>query len=633
MSHRRGGARPAAPQRLRPVRTFALLAVGLVFFASSPARAVPPVWEGTPIESLLRSAAPEVSFGTSSAESTLATDARAILELHCGACHTPDAPGIEGVVYDGGLDSILDFPRLRESTYVDLENPSNSEIYWVILDDEMPPANLVRAGHARHLTDAEKSTVLEWLNAGAPDLSNREISVPDPMLTDSQSHDFSAELLDRGRDAFLASCTSCHPASRALDKTKTLPRWRRTVARMAEKRGARVSDDDREPIAAYLTAHGLERTSDSRDAADVVAEVLDDLQFHATISTFWRGSARDETIENRGFVPEVWLGAVWHPEEGPFSARVTGCISCHTSNEPEGSRFEIAEAAFRFDVIEAFGPDDCSLDATVEAGRFIVPFGAFSAQSNPAAYRTVTRPLLYNMGQLVNRDDIGPAILPMPYSDEGVLVSVGSPLFDDVEAGFDAYVVNGLQANTDVDFFASRSYSDNNGDPSIGGRLTIGVPSVTLGASAMTGRMDDPDAGFGRRLNYQLYGVDVTATYGQRLRVVAEYARRTNDQITFLPENPRGEAEVEGYAVEADWLLLDDAGVSLITRYDSMLYDGDIPPPRSGLDGDYNVSRFTWGFDFALPGGSNLMLNHEHWSMPSGLDSVDVIGVRWVLSF
>ena len=30
------------------------------------------------------------------------------------------------------------------------------------------------------------------------------------------------------------------------------------------------------------------------------------------------------------------------------------------------------------------------------------------------------------------------------------------------------------------------------------------------------------------------------------------------------------------------------------------------------------------------PGGSNLMLNHEHWLMPHQLDNVDVFGVRWV---
>ena len=53
----------------------------------------------------------------------------------------------------------------------------------------------------------------------------------------------------------------------------------------------------------------------------------------------------------------------------------------------------------------------------------------------------------------------------------------------------------------------------------------------------------------------------------------------------------------------------------------------------SALTTDFRTKRFTWGFDIGLPGGSNLMLNHEHWSMPENLDSVDVFGLRWVLSF
>ena len=74
--------------------------------------------------------------------------------------------------------------------------------------------------------------------------------------------------------------------------------------------------------------------------------------------------------------------------------------------------------------------------------------------------------------------------------------------------------------------------------------------------------------------------------------------------------------------------------VGLVTRYDTLSHNGDLPPPGSTLnDGDFTVQRFTWGFTITLPGGSLLLLDHEHWFMPHELSDVDVIGLRWVATF
>jgi hypothetical protein len=58
----------------------------------------------------------------------------------------------------------------------------------------------------------------------------------------------------------------------------------------------------------------------------------------------------------------------------------------------------------------------------VKAGRFIVPFGAFSAMANPSTYRTVTQPLMFDMGRRVFVPGAPPnqPVLPMPFADEGV---------------------------------------------------------------------------------------------------------------------------------------------------------------------------------------------------------------------
>lgn len=575
----------------------------------------------------------------------LGSQAQALIIEHCAPCHSAASKSYAGITYRGDLD-MLDFDALRRDGWVDLDRPEESEIYVVIRDGDMPQRRAVAAGDSRLLTAVEAATILAWISAGAPDPGvssgispGGEAIVPvTPAGSAPSASDLTAVLaedadsIERGRKAFERWCTQCHDASRALDKTKTLSAWRRTVSRMAAKTSAGIPQADILPIAIYLAS--LEKADDG-DGRTVLDSFLDAMEFHATISLAFRNSAREDVVENNGFFPEVWVGAEWHPEDSPFSARVTACTTCHSSNEPQGNRIELVEAAFRMDIDHVIGMDESStLDMSIDAGRFIVPFGTSGNQGHPGSLRTVSRPLAFNMGQSVYRDEIGPAVLPGPYADEGLLFNLGTPVTGDLVAGVNAYAVNGLQGGTDVNFFESRDYTDNNGDPAFGGRVSLGLPAITLGSSYMAGRMDDTGSfGFGKKLGYELFGVDVTARYGKRVRLLAEYAKRKNDQLIFAQGTSKGEAKVEGYAVEGDLLLLPDSGVSLIARYDSLLYDGDAPPPQSSLDSDYNVVRYTWGFNFALPYGSTLMLNHEHWSMPSGLDSVDLIGFRWIMAF
>ena len=102
----------------------------------------------------------------------------------------------------------------------------------------------------------------------------------------------------------------------------------------------------------------------------------------------------------------------------------------------------------------------------IDAGRLIVPFGAFSSQVNPGSYRTVSTPLIFNMGQRVFSQDIGVPVLPMPYSDTGVNLNFDVPLGDcgtgPITASFDAYLVNGLEGSSNgIDWLQSRNLLDN----------------------------------------------------------------------------------------------------------------------------------------------------------------------------
>jgi cbb3-type cytochrome c oxidase subunit III len=450
-------------------------------------------------------------------------------------------------------------------------------------------------------------------------------------------------LVASGRAAFNRDCTSCHDAQRALSRRKALAGWRTTIRRMAGKSGANIPSGDIDAIAAYLT-----RETNPAAAADTAkggassdeAKAGDDKQseessFSAsgTFAPLWRGG--NDNLQNPGFFPETWLGAAWQ-SKGVLSARATVCISCH--NEPGvTSRVEVVEAALRLDLSQWLGADTPNVRANVDVGRFIVPFGAFSAQSNPGIYRTVTKPLIFNMGQRVFSNDIGVAVLPMPYADEGANFNLSLPVTCDVNATMDVYLVNGLQGTgLGLDFLNSRDYVDNNAQPSVGGRATVGNQYVRAGGSITGGRFN-PNGGLGvfaAPLNYQIFGFDLSAHYEDVVRVQAEYAQRDSDTLTFMPRLPITTDRNSGYYVEGELRVYEQPRVSLLVRYDGQDRHALLPFPGSSLSSpNFGVRRFTYGVNFTLPGGSLLMINHEHWWLPSGLNNVDVIGARWAATF
>ena len=102
----------------------------------------------------------------------------------------------------------------------------------------------------------------------------------------------------------------------------------------------------------------------------------------------------------------------------------------------------------------------------------------------------------------------------------------------------DAYVVNGLQGSpVGIDFLESRDYLDNNSEPGVGGRITIGNQYLSLGSSMMAGRFNDDGVTgpLGDVLNYEIFGVDITARYQDLVRIEAEYAQRNSDRFLFVP--------------------------------------------------------------------------------------------------
>ncbi|MBI3466004.1 MAG: hypothetical protein HY000_23565 [Planctomycetes bacterium] len=486
--------------------------------------------------------------------------------------------------------------------------------------------DLTRQLHARDASQADLGKNQDRLDTLIQAYMTRE---PERSISPAaREATFDQAKTEAGRAAFETSCTKCHDAERALQKSKDLAGWRSTVRRMARKTDANVPGSVWEPIAQYLASQSAGQAPSTGEPAGALKEVPGSkflggqFDFSMTLAPVWRGGAREDRLENPGFFPDTWVGAEWHSDKA-ISARVTACVTCHKEGTVQ-DRVALAEAAVRFDFDRWLGRSDDGPKAAVEAGRFIVPFGLSALHANPGAFRTVTKPLMYNMGQNVDRPDIGNAVLPMPYSDEGVLFKFAMPVACDLTAAIDFYLVNGLVGDEDgVDFYRSREYFDNNAEPAVGARFSIGNQFVQLGSSIMGGQFNRHSDE--HEMGYELVGADLTVRYQDQLRVNFEYALRNSDVVSGSVIE---DEEVSGFNVEAEWRLCSSPRVGLVARYDTLAHNGSALP-----DPDFTVHRFTWGFTITLPGGSLLLINHEHWNMPQNLNGVDVLGLRWVATF
>jgi hypothetical protein len=462
---------------------------------------------------------------------------------------------------------------------------------------------------------------------------------------------FDPAVVSAGQAAFEQFCTKCHAAERSLSRTKDLAGWRATARRMASRQGANIPAQEIEPIATYLTSRSAGPTGDGAAPTGELEAKPDTSSLSAfiTASPLWRGG--NTHVQNPGFFPETWVGAAWQGKV--LSARVTACVSCHgtAQGDPAGiflSRVEVVEALVRVDLSEYV--DKClpGVQCAIEGGRLIVPFGAFSAQVNPSLYRTVSKPLIFNMGQRVFKNDIGEPVLPMPYADEGVNVNIVVPIGDfgtgPITATMDSYLVNSLTGDQadGVQFYRSRDLVGNNFTVAEGGRFTLGGPNVRAGTSVTHGTFNDPttpDLIPGKSLHYTIYGFDIQAHYEDLLRFQAEFARRNNDRVTT--NTPSGlpllfSEHIDGYYVEGEVRPWRKARVSLLARYDWMMRNSrELPTPASILPAPiFNVHRTTLGLNVQLWRQSLLMFDWEHWSTSEGVrQNVDVYGVRYAITF
>ena len=418
-----------------------------------------------------------------------------------------------------------------------------------------------------------------------------------------------------GEQMFHSACTQCHDAERSTSKRKSNEAWLATVRRMSDKSGANIPESQIEPIAIYLASLNPVEEQAGLAASITQTAAESSVSLHAEVSLLWRSG--EAIQQNNGFFPDVWFGADWNPDGSPFSAQITACTSCHEAGGG-GVTLELVEASFTADLVHLLAGEDSSISdmgfkADAKAGRFIVPFGAFSESVHPGSYRMITAPLMFNMGRRVGPEEFMTPVLPMPYADEGIDFHIASPM---LPASFvvaaDVYAVNGLQS----DFYASRGYSDNNDNTALGGRITLGNPWVRIGTSYNSGEMQYTGT---PTQNYRIMGADATVRFRDWVRFYYEYAARKEDTL------PSQESEVEGHVGEVEVKLWSRPRLALLVRYDTV--------DHSGLLGDAFTERYTWGPVATLHGGSMFMINHEHWEFDTPDGGEDVVGFRWVAVF
>lgn len=412
---------------------------------------------------------------------------------------------------------------------------------------------------------------------------------------------------------------------------------------MADKTDAEIAAEDIEPIAVYLASRGSDGPAGNAEQAEGSDSGKDSSSLSAfvTASPLWRGG--DTDVQYPGFIPDVWVGANWH--SGILSARVTACTACHGVNEDPGflQRIEVVEAVGRVDLSKQLDAICTGMKGNIEGGRFIVPFGAFSSQVNPSLYRTVSKPLMFNMGLRARGDDFGDPILPLPYVDEGVKVNLAMPLADfgngPVTATADGYLVNGLIGNDGgIDFDMSRDLVDNNKKVAGGGRFTLGGPNIHAGASITGGQFNNPGAdpaAFGGAMRYLIYGFDIQAHYKDLVRVQCEYAMRRSDRVSDFGSGPQlFNEKLDGVYVEGEVRPREQSRVSLLVRYDWTRRNSLLPPDGSSMTtGQFNVQRLTWGINLALFRQSLLMFNHEIWFPPEPIGTFNIFGIRYAITF
>lgn len=301
------------------------------------------------------------------------------------------------------------------------------------------------------------------------------------------------------------------------------------------------------------------------------------------------------------------------------SAHVKVCYGCHG--------FEVGMAYVDFWLVDQL---------SVRVGRMNPRFGDFPLRHDPANHRANSKPLPYDMGRMLRREEWNNSILPIPYADNGVEIYGTQWISDLAAVDYAVHMVSGLKANEnafDIDFVQSRTpalyYVDNNSHPSFGGRLALtlnlgDLTTLTTGASVIHGFFN-PAA----TQSYTITGIDVHLKVDALVLRAEALMRRTEYNISDEPDAFRfdtlGRSEdffiKQGFYAEVEYPFA--PWLEAFFRFDGLRRFGNVPV-SSALRGESWVLRYTPGVNFVFHRALRVKLSSEIWDFSDFQDEFAV---------
>lgn len=291
------------------------------------------------------------------------------------------------------------------------------------------------------------------------------------------------------------------------------------------------------------------------------------------------------------------------------SATVKACFACHG-----------------FEAAAAFVDLRAADELRVRVGRMTPSFGSFPERYDPANHHTSDKPLPYDMGRMLHKDQWNEGVLPAPWVDNGVEVG-GTHFMEGGRLDYAVYALAGPRSQdahpADFDLVLSHTpaayYVDNNSEPIVGARIAGTIDddeddvSVTAGASAMAGHYDPL-----RKLTFAIVGADVVAKI-QGVYLRAEYLyRRTQMDLGATPSttfNPAPDGSYDDTFAKHGWYLEGEvpAGpVDLIARFDGLRRVGNTPID-SALGYHAQILRYTLGIAARITANVRLKTSVEYY--------------------
>jgi hypothetical protein len=329
------------------------------------------------------------------------------------------------------------------------------------------------------------------------------------------------------------------------------------------------------------------------------------LDYHLVGSKAFRNQGAAPTDVFDGFTIEAALKMAVDVSEH-LSANVKVCYGCHG--------FEADMVYFDLRAIDEFN---------LRVGRFSPSFGSFNVRHDPANHKLSDKPLPYDMGRMLRKDDWNNGVLPAPFPDTGIEVGGTHWFGENAQFDYAAYAVAGFRQSgpfpTDLNFQESHLsyYIDNNSQPAGGGRLALtlkfgGMADATVGTSAMYGTYDQRN-----ELSYLIAGADLSVRI-ERTTLRLEYLMRRQEFDVTSPAIFKYEIAPHhgdfftkhGAFIELEQPLV--RGLDAIWRVDGMYRLGNVLA-TSQLTSESSILRGTLGLILSVERNLRFKCSAEVW--------------------